>query len=193
MFSPRVRFVVFIAACMVLAGTTNAAEEFKKKPKPAPRGFLEKFLAPQMDTRLKGEFQAAEHFTNPAANPWTKDDATVARVEKGAIRATKGALKRYAIESLGIDAWSLPLVRGKATGVDALKTASGGTRLRFGFSHLAPRAEVLIPVKAGRVSFSADALGRMSTSFEMPDSRFRVGAAVDPRAHEGTFSLGLSF
>ena len=107
--------------------------------------------------------------------------------------ATRGALKHYAIESLGLDAWSRPLFGAKGTGLDAPKTDSGGTRLRFGFSHLAPRAEFLIPVDAGHVSFSADAMGRLSTTFETPSSGFRVGASVDPRAHEGGFSLSCSF
>jgi hypothetical protein len=193
MLSQRNRIILILAAGLILAGPADAADVVKKKLRLAPRGFLETFLTPRMDTKLDAEFQAAQHFTNPAANPWTRDDATVSRVEKRAIRATKSALKRYAIESLGIDAWSLPLAGGRGTGLDSLKTDSGGTRLRFGFSHLAPRAEVLIPVEAGRVSFSADAMGRMTTSFEMGSSRFRVGASVDPRAHEGGFALSCSF
>lgn len=192
MLHQRLRCVVLIAAGSMLAGAAAAAEA-TVKPQQKSRGFLERFLAPRMETGLKSEFQAADHFANPAANPWTRDDGTVARVEKSAIRATKSAVKRYAIERLGIDAWSIPLVGGKGSGLDALRTDSGGTRLRFGFAHLAPRAEVLIPVDAGRVSFSADAMGRVSTSFEAPSSRFRIGAAVDPRAHEGTFALSCSF
>jgi hypothetical protein len=188
----RLRWIVLVAAGLVLAGAVNAADE-ATKPKAAPRGFLEKFLAPRMETRLSGEVQAADHFANPAANPWTTDQGTVSRVERGAIRATKGAVKRYAIESLGIDSWSLPLSGGTGSGLDALKTESGGTRLRFGFSHMAPRAEVLIPVNFGNVAVSADAAGRMGASFEMPSSSFRVGASVDPRAHEGSFAVSCRF
>src|SRR5262245_33305727 len=188
----RLRFSLLIAAGSMLAGTAGAADQ-PVKAHPKPRGFLERFLAPRMETGLHAESQAADHFANPAANPWTRDDGTVERVEKGAIRATKGAVKRYAIESLGIDAWSLPLFGGKGTGLDAFRTDSGGTRLRFGFSHLAPRAEFLIPVEAGRVSFSADAMGRISTAFDALSSRFRIGAAIDPREHEGTFALSYSF
>jgi hypothetical protein len=198
MLRQRVRCVLLLAAGLVLAGTAGAADEATKtddakKPKLAPHGFLARYLTPQMDSGLNAEVQAAANFTNPSANPWTKDDHTVSRVEKSAIRASTGALKRYAIESLGIDRWSIPLFGAKATGVDALKTDSGGTRLRFGFSHLAPRADVLFPVDAGHVAFSADALGRLSTSFETPSSRFRVGASVDPRAHQGGFSFSCSF
>ena len=192
MLRQRLPCVLLVAAGLVLAGAANAADE-AKKPELAPRGFLKKFLAPRMDTGLNREFQAADNFANSAANPWTRDDRTVSRVEKSAIHATKGAFKRYAIERLGIDAWSIPLFGAKGTGLDALKTESGGTRLRFGFSHLAPRAEVLFPVDAGHVAFSADAMGRLSTTFETPSSRFRVGASVDPRAHEGGFALSCSF
>jgi hypothetical protein len=181
-----------VAAGLVFAGTVNAADDFKK-PKVAPRGFLSKFLAPRMDSRLDAEVSAAANFVNPAANPWTRDEQTVSRVQRSAIQATKGAVKRYAIESLGIDAWSLPLMGAKGTGLDALRTDSGGTRLRFGFSHRAPRAEVLVPVSAGRVAFSADAMGRIGTSFETPNANLRFGATIDARAHEGTFGLTCRF
>jgi hypothetical protein len=198
MLYQRLRCVLLVAAGLVLAGAADADDEATKvndtkSTKVAPHGFLQRFLAPRMDTGLNGEFQAADHFANPAANPWTRDNRTVSRVEKSAIRATTGALKRYAIQSLGLDTWSVPLFGAKGTGLEALKTDSGGARLRFGFSHLAPRAEVLFPVDAGHVAFSADAMGRLSTSFETPSSRFRVGASVDPRAHEGGFSLSCSF
>jgi hypothetical protein len=198
MLYQRLRCVLLVAAGLILTGAADAADEAKKaddakNPKIVPHGFLARYLTPRMDSGLNAEVQAAGYFTNPSANPWTRDDRTVSRVEKNAVRATRGALKHYAIESLGLDAWSLPLFGAKGTGLDALKTDSGGTRLRFGFSHLAPRAEFLIPVDAGHVSFSADAMGRLSTTFETPSSRFRVGASVDPRAHEGGFSLSCSF
>lgn len=192
MLRTRLRWIVLVAAGLVLAGTVDAAEDFKKA-RVAPRGFLSKFLAPRMDTRLDGEVSAAANFMNPSANPWMRDEAIVSRVERTALRATKGALKRYAIESLGIDAWSLPLFGAKVRGVEALKSDSGGARLRFGFSHRSPRAEVLFPVSAGRVAFSADATGRISTTFETPSTNFRLGATIDARAHEGAFGLTCRF
>lgn len=182
------RWMAMVAAGLALASAVEAADQVKKAPA-APRGFYAKFLAPRMTSGLSGEVQAAAYFANPAANPWTQDNGTVQRIEKGAIHATKSALKRYAIESLGIDAWSLPLFGGGGTGLGALKTDSGGARLRFGFSHLAPRAEVLIPAAHGRVTFSADARGRLATSFESAASNFRVGVSYDAPAHAGTFSL----
>jgi len=188
----RLRFLVLVATGLALTGAANAADE-AKKPKVAPRGFYSKFLAPRMARGLNGEVQAAIYFANPSANPWTRDDRTVSRVENRAIRATTGALKRYAIESLGIDAWSLPLVGGTGSGVDALRTNSGGTRLLFGFTHGAPRAEVLIPVNDGRVALSADALGRMGATFQTSSSSLRVGASFDARTHDGAFSLTCRF
>ena len=184
----RFRWIAIVAAGLALAGAVEAAEQVKKRPA-APHGFYEKFLAPRMTSGLNGEVAAAAFYANPAANPWTRDNGTVQRIEKGAIRATTGALKRYAIESLGIDTWSLPLFGGGGSGLGALKTDSGGTRLRFGFSHLAPRAEVLIPSAHGRVAFSADARGRLGTSFESTSSNFRFGVSYDAPSHAGTFSL----
>jgi hypothetical protein len=192
------RWIVMAAAGLTLAGSSYAADDSvqpieAKKPKVVPHGFFSRYVAPQMDARLTGETQAAVFLTNPAANPWTRDDGTVARVGRTALRATKGAMKRYAIESLGINAWSVPLFGGTGTGMDALRTDSGGARLRFGFSHLAPRAEVLLPVDAGHVSLSADALGRVGATFETPSTNFRVGASVDPRGHDGTFTFSCRF
>ena len=192
MVRTRFRWIGLVTAGLALAGAAAAADEVKKRPV-APRGFFAKFLAPRMTSGLSGEIAAAATFASPATNPWTRDNGTVLRVEKSAIHATRSALKHYAIESLGIDAWSLPLFRGGGTGLDALRNDSGGTRLRFGFSHLAPRAEVLIPVNAGRVALSADAMGRMGATFETPTSSLRFGASVDTRAHGGTFALTCRF
>ena len=192
MLRTRLRLVVLLAATLALAGAAHAADE-ANKPKVEPHGFFAKYLAPRMATGLSGEVDAAAHFANPEANPWTRDEGTVSRVERHAIHATTGALKHYAIESLGLDAWSLPLVRGTGTGLYALRTESGGARLLFGFSHMAPRAEVLIPVTSGRVGVSADAMGRVGTSFETSASSLRFGATVDPRGHEGTFGITCRF
>jgi len=198
MLRTSLRLVVLVVAALALAGAAHAADEAKKaddakKPKAVPHGFYAKYLAPRMATGLSGEVDAAAHFANPEANPWTRDEGTVSRVERHAIHATTGALKHYAIESLGLDAWSLPLVRGTGTGLYALRTESGGARLLFGFSHMAPRAEILIPVTSGRVAFSADAMGRVGTSFETSASSLRFGATVDPRGHEGTFGITCRF
>jgi len=192
MFRTSFRLVVLVATGLVVTGAAHAADE-AKKPKIEPSGFFAKYLAPRMATGLNGEVQAAAYFANPAANPWARDEGTVLRVEKRAIRATTGAVKRYAIESLGINTWSIPLVGGTGTGLDALKTDSGGARLLFGFSHMAPRAGVLIPVSAGHLALSADALGRLGVTFETPTSSLRFGASVDAREHAGTFALTCRF
>jgi len=192
MLRTRLLGMVLVAGGLAWAGAAQAADE-AKPTKAAPRGFFAKYLAPRMDSRLNGEFDAAARFANPATNPWTRDDATVSRVERQAIGATKSAVKRYAIESLGLDAWSLPLIRSNGTGLDALRTSSGGPRLLFGFSHMAPRAEVLIPVTSGRVGVSADAMGRMGINFETPASSLRFGATFDPRDHSGAFGLTSRF
>jgi hypothetical protein len=142
-----------------------------------------------MTSRLSGEVAAAAYYVNPTASPWTQDNETISRIEKGAIRATKSALKNYAVESLGIDTWSVPLFGGGGRGLDALKTESGGTRLRFGISHLAPRAEILVPASHGRVAFSADARGRLATSFESTAANFRLGVSYDVPGHSATFLL----
>jgi len=133
MLRTRLLGVVLVAAGLAWAGGAQAAD--KAEPTKAdPQGFFAKYLAPRMDSRLAGEFDAATRFANPSTNPWTRDDGTVARVQRHAIRATKSAVKRYAIESLGLNAWSLPLFRGAGTGLGALRTESGGPRLLFGFS-----------------------------------------------------------
>ncbi len=192
MLRMRLLAMVLVAAGLAWAGGAQAADE-AKPPKADPHGFYAKYLAPRMDSRLNGEFDAAARFANPATNPWTRDDATVSRIERHAIRATKSAVKRYVIESLGLNAWSLPLLRGTGPGLSALRTDSGGPRLLFGFSHMAPRVEVLIPVTPGRVGVSADARGRMGITFETPASGLRFGATVDPRDHSGSFGLTSRF
>ena len=186
------RWSAIVTAGLALAGVAAAADEAKKPPI-APRGFYAKFLAPRMTSGLNDEILAATNFANHAANPWTRDAGTVSRIERGAMHATTSALKHYAIESLGIDAWSLPLYRGAGTGLDALRNDSGGTRLRFGIAHLAPRAEVLIPATEGRVAVSVDARGRVGTSFESAASNFRVGLSYDAPSHTGAFSLSRRF
>ena len=156
--------------------------------------FFHSYLAPRMSARLSGSRAAVvTEFGLPSANPWTRADNTEDDVRRGAVRAMKGAVKRYALERLNLTGWSLPLRSGSVRGAAAFRTESGGPRLRFGFSHLSPRAEVLLPVDSGRVSVSADLFGRVGTSFETPNSRLRVGAYVDPRERAATASLGISF
>lgn len=160
--------------------------------KKAP-SFYTSFLAPRIDARLRDDSAAAVDLADRAANPWTRDAQAVGRVEKDAIRATRGALKRYAIDRLGIDAWSLPLTGGAGRGLSGLRGDSGGPRLRLGFAHLAPRAEVLLPAGDGRFAVSLDARGRVGASFETTTSDLRLGVSLDPLAHTGTLGLTRRF
>src|SRR5262245_35342309 len=121
MIRATVRWMAVMTAGLTLAAAAQADETAKKKPA-APQGFYAKYLAPRMASGLNNEVSAAAFFANPAANPWTQDNGTVERIEKSAIRAATGAVKRYAIEGLGIDAWSIPLVGGSGNGLGALKT-----------------------------------------------------------------------
>jgi hypothetical protein len=156
----------------------------------AQPSFFTTMLAPRLDARLRGETAAALEFTNRFANPWTRDNETVDRMERHAIRASKSAVKRYLVEKMGLDAWSLPVRGGRGGGgLDSMRTASGGTRLRFGWSHRAPRAELLIPANRGRVSFGVDGRGGVTASFETFSSRLRVGGAYDPEERDFTFAL----
>jgi hypothetical protein len=192
MVRTRLLGTVLVAAGLAWAGAAQAADE-AKPPKSDPHGFYAKYLAPRMDSRLNAEFDAADLFATREANQWSRDDATVSRVQRGAIRATKSAVKRYAVESLGLNNWSLPLFRAHGGGIGALRTDSRGPRLTFGFSHMAPRAEVLIPVASGRVGFSADALGRVGVNFQTTATGLSFGASVDPRDHSGSFGLTSRF
>ena len=164
-------------------------------PQSESRSFVTSYLAPRMSARL-GDSRAAvaSEFASPQINPWTtRRDDTEDRVRRGAIRATKSAVKRYALERLNLVGWSLPLGKSREQGAAAFRTESGGARLRFGFSHRAPRAEALLPVDSGRITVSADVLGRFGTSFETPNGRFRVGAYVDPHENTATAGLTVSF
>ena len=170
---------------------------------PAPPGtppsesssFFHSFLAPRMSARLGGARAAvATEFANPNANVWTRSTGdTEDRVRRGAIHATKSALKKYALERLNLTGWSLPLGSGQPRGVAAFRTESGGPRLRFGFSHRSPRAEVLLPVDRGNVSVSADLFGRLGASFGTPGGGVRVGAYLDPKERTATAGLTVSF
>jgi hypothetical protein len=155
--------------------------------------FVRSFLTPRLNARLSG-FRAVVDmdFASPLANPWTRSLDTEDRVQRNTTRAAKSAVKRYALERLNLTGWSIPLVGGHGRGLAALRTDSGGARLRFGFSHRAPRVEALFPVDHGRVTLSADPLGRVGTAFETPSGRFRFGLAIDPRDDTYTAGFALS-
>ena len=154
--------------------------------------FLNSFLAPRLNARLGGLRAAVTEFSDPNANPWTRTWETQDQVRRSAESATKSALKRYALDRLSLTGWSVPLGASHGKGVSAFRTESGGPRLRFGFSHRAPRVDVLFPLDKGKVAFSADPLGRVGTSFETSSGRLRFGLSLDPREHEATFGLLVS-
>jgi hypothetical protein len=199
-----IRRIVMLAALAGLAVTFARAEELKQPPSPAPNftnavlakkksNFYSNFLVPRLDQRLYDKSAAALDFTNRAANPWMHNQESVDQIEKSAIRATKSAVKRYAVERLGLDNWSVPLKGGGGQGLDALKTESGGTRLRLGFSHRRPRADVVVPSESGRFVFSVDGSGAVGAAFETPSSSFRFHALVEPSEHTATFGLVRRF
>jgi len=174
----------------------SAPTSFGAAPARTSTSFFSSVLMPRVDARLRGDTAAALDFVNPSANPWMRDTKAVERVQVNAIRATKGAMKRYLVERFGLDAWSVPLSGGRGQGgLDAMRTNSGGTRLRFGISHMAPRAEVLVPTgNQGRVSVGVDVRGRVTGSFESAArSNLRVGGYFDPRVREVSFALTSRF
>ena len=189
----RLQGLLMTAAVLAAAGTATAADA-PKKDAPIPRGFYQKWLAPTMASRLTGEADAAKAYTDPAANDWTKDRGTVGRIEKAAENAMTGAMKQYALHGLHIDTWLVTLGRAHGMGGGAVPTgSSGGTRVRFGISHLTPRADVLIPSARGNVVFSADARGRLATSFVSHSSNFDVQLSFDTPERSGSFSLVRRF
>jgi hypothetical protein len=200
MARPVAPWIAALTAGLALCAGPARAEEPKRPPLPirpslqikavvGVPSFFSTVLAPRLDARLNRDASAAVDFTNRSANPWTRDMGAVSRLEKSTIRATTGAMKRYAIERLGIDQWSLPLVGGSGRGLAALRTDSGGTRLRFGFSHMAPRAEVLVPALQGRFAVSLDARGRVGASYETKSSDLRIGTSIDPASRDATLGL----
>jgi hypothetical protein len=136
---------------------------------------------------------ATADLRNPSSNPVMTDPAALALVEKGAIRAITGALKNYAIEGLGIDRWSLRLKGGSGHSRVAPADESRGVRFHLGFSRLAPRADLQIPVTAGRVVVSADVRGHLRATFEPNSSKLRLAADVDVPEHFATVRLSLQF
>jgi hypothetical protein len=158
------------------------------------RGFYESHLAPRMSYGLRDEIApAAEGSAIPTSNVWARDLDSARRVQRHSIRTIGGAVKGYLIERLGIASWSLPLAGGNVRGVAAPGRDAGAMRLRLGFSHLAPRADLLIPVSVGRVVVSADARGRVGTTFEPKTSRLRLAADVDVPEHAAAVRLSVRF
>ena len=188
----RLHQMALLMAGLMLATGAVAGEE-AKKPAAPPTGFYKKFFAPQMESKLGGDLDAAVEFVNRDANPWTRNDDTVTRVQRNAISATKRALKRYAIESFHMDTWALPLFKGASSGSGEAGSAPRSAHLRFGISHMRPRAEVLITAAHGRVLVSADARGAVATSFESPTSDVRLSVTFDVPAHAATFTLNRRF
>lgn len=203
----RSRFVKAAAGCaglLLCAKATLAADaptqtqEAKKKIQFNNHSFLSGYLTPDMDSRLQGQTAAAIEFANPAANPWTRNEDTVHRVRVEALRAGKTAAKNYILDSLGISNWSIPLFTTSKAGMPALMTPDGQirddrARLRFGISHLAPRAQLMIPVTYGHVGIAADARGSFDASYESHSYTFRVAFGYDPRENTSTLTLGRRF
>src|SRR5262245_6303492 len=190
------------ASILLARGTVHAAEEKMqeiKKIRSSQRSFLNNYLAPRMESRLAGQAQAADAYANPDANPWTRDHETVRRVESEAIRAGKKAIKKYLVDSLRIDTWSIPLFEtGKRAGPGPVGVGGGmngdsRARLRFGVSHLTPKAELTIPATYGRVAVGADARGAVNATYESHSYTFRVDVSYDSREHTGMFLLGRRF
>jgi hypothetical protein len=154
--------------------------------------FYEGYLARRVSALYGDEKTvSASDLANPASRPWTGDPATAQHLENLGMRAIGDAVKQYAVERLGIDRWSLPLTgrRGGAAAVDDAPRL----RFRLGISQMAPRADLLIPVAAGRVAVSADVRGRIGTTFEPTSSALRVAAGVDVRGRTATVGLSLRF
>jgi hypothetical protein len=197
------RWIVMLAAGLALAIGPARADEPKRpvtskvteatKAPVVPHGFFERFLAPRVAAGLYGETDAAVTFSNHAANPWTRDNETVGRIGTDALRETKRAVKRYAIESLGVDRWSVPLLANAGSRMDSRMTSARGTRLRFGISHMSPRADVTIPVANGRFAVSVNTRGELDADFETVSRNFRMGISFDPAEHSATFSLARLF
>lgn len=159
-----------------------------------PRGFYETFLAPGMSTVVRGEHAVTlEDGANSWSNRGTQDPGAAGRVETRAIRALAKGVKRYAIERLAADGFSLPVLLGRTHDGAALPDDTRGARLHLGFSSLAPRADLLIPVNAGRVVVSADARLRVSTTFESAAFGFRLAASIDIPERTAVMGLNLRF
>jgi hypothetical protein len=176
-------------------GSTRRVAPRRMQPKfSAMDEFREAYLTPRMRAQFPHENTVATvDLTNPLSNPVMTDPAAVDLVQKRAIRAMTGALKRYAIESLGIDRWSLRIAGPGGRDRTAPGDDSRAVRFRVGFSQLAPRADLVIPVTSGRVVVSADARGHMRTTFERSASRLTFAADFYVPDHTATVRLNMQF
>jgi len=156
----------------------------------ARRGFYEAYLVPRLSARFRDEAAViSAEFANSNWTSLTRDPVDAARIQRLGIRALQSGLKRYAIDSLGIETWSLPLMGRRGGDNAGLANDSRGLRFHVGLSR-APRADLLIPVAAGRVVVSGDVRGRVATTFESTSSKFRLAAHID--VPERTAAVGLS-
>lgn len=174
---------------------TRAVALRRMQPKfSASNGFREAFLTPRMLAAFPRENTVATaDLTNPSSNPVMTDPAALELVEKRAIRAVTRALESYTIESLGIDRWSLRLTGRSGRSSAAPAADSRPVRFHLGFSRLAPRGDLLIPVTSGRVVLSADLRGHIRTTFEPNSSKLRLAADVDLPEQTATVRLSLQF
>ena len=157
-------------------------------------GFYDAYLVPKMSARLHGEnVAAASDFADPRANPWTRNVEAADRVEHRALRAAKGAFKSYALERLGVDRWSIPLVGRGGDGGPSSDSEPRGVRVSLGVSHLAPRADVRIPAGTSNLVLSADVRGHYAATFEPASSRVRVAADFDARDRSAAVRMSLRF
>jgi hypothetical protein len=158
-----------------------------------PPGFYETYLAPGMSAVVRNERAVTtEDYANSWLNGATQDPRAAGRVETRAFRALGNGVTRYAIERLEIDGFTVPML-GRLQDVAELPAGARGAQLHFGFSSLAPRADVLIPVTAGRVVVSADSRLRLQTTFESAVFGFRLAATVDVPARTAIVGLNLRF
>jgi hypothetical protein len=179
----------------VVSSKLPAPARIRAKYSPLDK-FGEAYLRPRMMAVFPLENTlATADLRNPSSNPVERDPATLARVQKGATRAIKGALKTYAVEGLGINRWTIRLTNreGEQQRASSPDDTRGDVRVRFGVSHLAPRADLLIPVGAGRVVVGADARGNVRTILEPGASKLRVAADYDVPGHIATVRLGVRF
>lgn len=193
---------VIAAAALAVCPLCRAAElPVRRAPErkaPAarhtPRDFWNGYLAPTMTKDLADDsaaFRRAQ--AGPLANPWTRNRAADANVGHDAFGALKGAVKNYLIERLDVASWSIPLLGRRGEARTTTAPERGGPRVRFGVAHMAPKAEVVVSSERGRFAFSADARGRVGTSFETSSSHLRFSADLDPLAHDATIGLTARF
>ncbi len=161
---------------------------------PRSPGFYESYLAPGVSAALRKEGAVStDDYASSWSNRQTQDPAAVARVRTRALRALENGFKRYAIERLEAEGFTLPVLGGRRHHGAVQSDDTRGARLRLGVSSLAPRADLVIPVDAGRVVVSADARLRLTTTFTSVAFGFRVAAKIDVPARTAVVGLNLSF